>query len=121
MDITVGTDIVEISRISKLIGNPRFLNRVLSELEREYVIKKGKGMSETAAGIFAAKEAFGKAVGTGIFVSTLRDIEILHDERGKPYIKLGGDYSQAYKDIKFSVSVSHCEHYAVATVIAFKA
>jgi holo-[acyl-carrier protein] synthase len=120
MDISVGTDIIEISRLNGPVSKPRFLERVFSERECEYVLRKGGGAARTAAGIFAAKEAFGKAVGTGVFPNTLKIIEILHDEKGKPYLELGGEFAEIYRGMKFCVSISHCEHYAVATVIAYK-
>ena len=121
MNISVGTDIIEISRIEKLVSKPRFMKRVFSERERKYIMSKGKGKAQTAAGMFAAKEAFGKAMSTGVFPNTLKDIEIIHDDKGAPCLELGGEFKEKYRSTVFCVSISHCEHYALATVIAYRA
>ena len=98
----IGTDIVKISRIEKSIKSPSFLNKVFSEEERAYCKK-----AENFAGLFAAKEAYLKAVETGIKLP-LSDVEILHNENGKPYINGVQNCD---------LSISHDGDYAVATVI----
>ncbi|MDE6470426.1 MAG: holo-ACP synthase [Eubacterium sp.] len=98
----IGTDIVKISRIEKSIKNDTFLQQVFTEREIEYCKK-----AESFAGLFACKEAYFKAIGTGIKFP-LTDVEILHDDKGKPYIN-GIENSD--------VSVSHDGEYAIATVI----
>lgn len=98
----IGTDIVKISRIEKSIKKDTFLQQVFTDREREYCKRP-----ESFAGIFACKEAYFKATGTGIKFP-LTDIEILHNDKGKPYIN----------GIKNSdVSISHDGEYAIATVI----
>lgn len=98
----IGTDIVKISRIEKSIKSPSFLQKVFTEREREYCKR-----AESFAGIFACKEAYFKAVGTGITLP-LTDIEILHDDKGKPYINGISNCD---------VSISHDGEYAIATAI----
>ncbi len=98
----IGTDIVKISRIESSIKSEAFLQQVFTENEREYCKR-----AESFAGIFACKEAYFKALGTGIKFP-LTDVEVLHDNKGKPYIK-----GAANSD----VSISHDGEYAVATVI----
>lgn len=98
----IGTDIVKISRMEKSIKNESFLWRVFTEKEIEYCKK-----AETYAGIFAAKEAYFKAIGTGI-TAPMTSIEILHNDRGKPYLN---GFSNC------DVSISHDGDYAIATVI----
>lgn len=98
----IGTDIIRISRIEKSIEKNGFKEAVFTANEIAYAKKSG-----TFAGIFAAKEAYLKAAGTGINCR-LNTIEILHDERGKPYIN-------GVKNC--DVSISHDGDYAVATVI----
>lgn len=101
----IGTDIVKISRIEKSIGSERFKASVFTQNEIAYCRK-----AENFAGIFAAKEAYFKALGTGID-KRLNNIEVLHNEKGKPYIN----------NIKNSdVSISHDGDYAVATVILWE-
>ena len=98
----IGTDIVKISRIENSIKSPSFLNKVFTEKEREYC-----KMAENFAGIFAAKEAYFKALGTGIKLP-LNQIEVLHNKNGKPY----------FNNIENSdLSISHDGEYAIATVI----
>ena len=80
----MGTDIIEIGRIEKAIQkSSKFMEKVYSEKEREYLSNK-KGYA-SHAGRFAAKEAVSKAMGTGIKGFLMSDIEILNDEMGKPY------------------------------------
>ncbi len=105
-----GTDIIEISRIKKAYETFKtFKSRVFTERELLYFEKRGHRF-ETLAGMFAAKEAFAKAVGTGIGSISFRDIEICRDELGAPYIKLRGIRQNV------SLSISHCREYAVAVV-----
>lgn len=98
----IGNDIILISRIEKSLENESFLNKVFTENERSYCKR-----AESFAGIFAAKEAYLKALGTGLKFP-LTDIEVLHDENGKPFIS-GAD--------NCDLSISHDGEYAIATVI----
>ena len=98
----IGTDVVKISRLEKSIENQSFLNKVFTESEREYCKK-----AENFAGIFAGKEAYFKALGTGLKFP-LTDVEIRHNENGKPYL---------YGIEKSDISISHDGEYAIATVI----
>ncbi|MGN0521581.1 MAG: holo-ACP synthase [Eubacterium sp.] len=98
----IGVDIVMISRIEKSIKSESFINKVYTEQERRYCKN-----AESFAGIFAAKEAYFKALGTGISMP-MSNVEILHDEKGKPYINGIADCD---------VSISHDGDYAVSTVI----
>ena len=85
----IGIDLCGIERMRKLADDPRFLDRYFTEGERAYVRSKGQGAAQTLAGLFAAKEAVCKALGTGIAFS-LRDIEVFHTELGQPQIRLTG-------------------------------
>ncbi len=102
---SIGTDIIRISRIEKSLEKDSFRASVFTEKEILYSKK-----AETFAGIFAAKEAYFKAKGTGI-QKRLNSIEINHDEKGKPYIT-GIENSD--------VSISHDGDYAVASVILWE-
>lgn len=108
----VGIDIVEISRIKRLMENTRFLERCFTKREREY-FKARKMRAEVVAGSFAAKEALSKALGSGVRGFNLADIEVLRDGRGAPYISF-----EKGTGLKFSLSISHCKQYATAFVIA---
>ncbi len=98
----VGTDIIRISRIEKSLANEHFIESVFTANEISYCKK-----AENFAGLFAGKEAYLKALGTGIN-RRLNTIEILHNENGKPYLN----------EIPNSdISISHDGDYAAAVVI----
>ncbi|MBB5356447.1 holo-[acyl-carrier protein] synthase [Anoxybacillus mongoliensis] len=114
MIIGIGIDIVELNRIAELINRqPKLIERVLTDNERNCLHdRSAKRKIEFVAGRFAAKEAYAKALGTGIGAHvSFHDIEIKNDENGKPYIV------SSSPDERVHVSISHSEHYAVAQVI----
>ena len=76
---------------------------------------------ERYAATFAAKEALSKALGTG-FSSYLafKDIEISHDTKGKPIIKLLNAKKNSWKNLTFLLTITHTKDHAIATVIAVK-
>ncbi|KAB2330565.1 holo-ACP synthase [Bacillus mesophilum] len=109
----IGIDIVELHRIQKLVDKQqKFALRILTHSEfQQFEQLHGKRQVEFLAGRFAAKEAYSKAIGTGIGSDlSFQDIEIAKDERGKPSIM---------KPIQHGVhlSISHSKDYAVAQVI----
>lgn len=109
----IGIDMVELSRIDKIIiSNSSFIQRVLTE--EEYGVFLGlshKRQVEFLAGRFACKEAFSKALGTGIGPVGLQDIEILNDLNGAPRVT-----KSPYQGHVF-VSISHTDQHAVAQII----
>ncbi len=102
--MNIGIDIVECDRVGGLLSN-----KIFSEKELRYISQK-KGDLSTVAGLFAAKEAYFKAMGTGIVKSELPEIEIGHHENGQPYYVNNG---QAV------LSISHTATTAVAVCIIF--
>ena len=124
MIIGIGNDIVEVERIERAaVRTESFLNKLLTEEERERVAKDDKIRFESIAGIFAAKEAVSKALGTGFVTFELRDIEVRKDERGKPWIKLYGGalvLSQQLGVTHLHISISHTKAYATAFAIVEK-
>tara|TARA_B100000749_G_scaffold42913_1_gene29646 strand:+ start:19 stop:411 length:393 start_codon:yes stop_codon:yes gene_type:complete len=121
----IGTDIVNIKRIKKILKNngTRFKNKIFSESEINYCEKK-RDPGPFYAKRFAAKEAFTKALGTGIRKGiNLKNIIIFNDVYGKPKIKLkGSTYNYLKKKIKskkynIHLSLSDDEPWAQATVI----
>lgn len=116
----IGTDIIEISRIEKAINRTKiFKEKVYSEKEIEHIEKK-KNFYASYAGRFAAKEAFSKAMGTGVRGFLLKDIEILNDELGKPVIYLYNEIKKLAEGLKIQISISHSKEYAVSTVVLYK-
>tara|TARA_B100000963_G_scaffold319244_1_gene300968 strand:- start:549 stop:932 length:384 start_codon:yes stop_codon:yes gene_type:complete len=118
----IGTDIVSIDRIKKSLKNKNFLNRVFSKKE---ILKCNKTIKSTncLAKRFAAKEAFSKALGTGIANGiNFNEIVVLNKKSGKPYIILVGQTKKILskkfkgKKSKVSLSLSDEKKYAVAFV-----
>jgi holo-[acyl-carrier protein] synthase len=120
MILGIGTDITEIARISKSIENKRFTIKVFSKAEIEYCETK-TNKAENYAARFAAKEAFLKALGTGLRAGiTINEIEIVNDNLGKPSIHLIGKTAEIILDKNIQtihVSLSHVKDMAMATVI----
>ena len=107
----LGMDAVELSRIEKIVAEPKtFLQKVLTPAELEkYNSLPTKRKVEFLAGRFAAKEAYAKALGTGIGSAiSFNEINCINDVNGKPSLKNAPDAH---------VSISHSRDYAVATVI----
>ena len=104
-----GIDVTEIRRFAEMKNLEAFLKRAFTKEEQAYFATK-KTPYESIAGHFAAKEAFSKYMGSGMRGFGLRDIEVLHDGMGKPYLKFLG--SRAFVD----VSISHSDTVAVAVV-----
>ena len=117
--IGIGSDIVKIDRVSKACQNPRFLDEYFSEREKDFLCAK-KNMAPSAANNFAAKEAFSKALGSGVRNFSICEVEVLRDELGKPYIELCGKALQCarQKNVKnIHVTLSNTDSDAVAFVV----
>lgn len=123
MGISCGVDIVEIDRMRNSLqnGGDAFRNRVFTDREIEYCESKNSVKYESYAARFAAKEAVSKAFGTGIGKHiSWKDIEVLNDEYGKPYIVLSDKAKELFSSINalgISISLSHCRSHAIAYVI----
>ena len=119
MIIGIGTDIVEINRIEKVImRTSSFIEKSFTSNEIEYFKFKGlKG--NVIAGNFAAKEAISKALGTGFRGFGLQDIEILRDELGKPVANLSYKIYKLLdiKEFNMHVSISHSKENAIAYAV----
>ena len=86
----IGTDIVSVDRIKKSLKNNKFLNRLFC---KEEMVKCSKliNANNCYAKRFAAKEAFSKALGTGISNGiNFNEIIVMNKKNGKPFIKLKG-------------------------------
>ncbi|HIR56963.1 MAG TPA: holo-ACP synthase [Candidatus Gallacutalibacter pullicola] len=117
--LSVGIDLVEIRRIEKSIRNPRFCSRVLGKTEYAQLEMRGFPVQSVAAS-FCAKEAFSKALGTGIRGFALTEVELLREENGRPRLHLTGNAAKlaaARGLAEFSVSVTHTKEYAAAVVV----
>jgi len=120
MIVGIGNDIIEIERIEKAILKEGFKNKVYTERELENIEKRGN-RTETYAGIFSAKEAISKAIGTGVREFSLTDLEILNDDLGKPYVVVSEKLDKILKtkkeDYQIEISISHSKKYATAMAI----
>ena len=119
MIIGIGTDIIEINRIEKvMMRTSSFLDKSFTDNEIEYFKLKGfKG--NVIAGNFAAKEAISKALGTGFRGFGLKDIEVLRDELGKPVVNLSYKIYKLLdiKEFNIHVSISHSKENAIAYAV----
>jgi holo-[acyl-carrier protein] synthase len=114
----IGIDMCSIPRLARALGNPRFLDRVFTVEERDYVARSG-GNPRHYASAFAAKEAFAKAGGWGIAVVGLRNVWLSRDKDG-PSLMLAPHAMSLVESIKAAtahVSVTHEGDFAVAVVI----
>jgi holo-[acyl-carrier protein] synthase len=117
----IGTDIISVNRIKKSIKSKSFLNRLFSKEEISRCSKLTNS-SNCYAKRFAAKEAFSKALGTGISNGiNFNEIIVLNEKNGKPFIKLKGKTKlqinkKFKKKARILLSLSDEEKYAVAFV-----
>jgi holo-[acyl-carrier protein] synthase len=112
MIVGIGVDIVEVARIARALEHygERFLERVFTEEERRYCERFGSGRALHYAARFAAKEAFSKAIGTGMRgICRWRDIGVVNGVLGKP---------ERYRHHRFHLTLAHTAAYAVAVVVA---
>ena len=117
----IGTDIVSVDRIKKSLKSKKLLKRLFNK-EEISKCSKLKFSNNCYAKRFAAKEAFSKAVGTGISNGiNFNEIVVLNEKNGKPFITLEGMTKKKInnkfkKKIKISLSLSDEKKYAVAFV-----
>ncbi|WP_305768865.1 holo-ACP synthase [Candidatus Epulonipiscium viviparus] len=123
MIVGIGTDIIEIDRIEKIVAeNTTFVKKIFAESEVDYLAQK-KYRPESIAGLFAAKEAVSKAMGTGFRNIKMSEIEITHTGLGQPQVVLNGMAKERAEELTVSnicISISHCKKYAIAYVIMEK-
>lgn len=120
MIIGTGVDIVKIARIERILETNRdsFLERIFTDEEIEYIKNKNYN-AQTISGLFAAKEAVSKVLGTGIGKVNWKHIKIYYDEKGKPHVKLNSqeEIMDSLNIDEIHVSISHEREYAVAFAI----
>lgn len=112
----VGLDLCEIVRMEKMLKDDRFLTRFFTPAEREYVHSRGASAACTLAGLFAAREALGKALGGGIDYD-LKEAEVCHTDAGAPFFRLSGHLSERIGEDRLFLSISHDGGVAAAVCI----
>lgn len=117
----VGIDILDVVRMEKFVQNEHFLDKYFTEYEIAYV-SRTRRTTQSLAGIYSAKEAFLKALGIGIGGGiALNEIEIRHENTGKPYISLTS--SKANIMIKtmgveaIEINISHTDEVCTAVCL----
>lgn len=109
----IGIDLTEMKRVEELVANHlQFPARILTEVElTQYQALTGRRQLEYLAGRYATKEAFSKALGTGIGSQfSFQDLAVLDDENGKPVAQT------AVFDGNIHLSITHTNEYALAQV-----
>ena len=118
----IGTDIVEVARIEASIAQfgDEFAKRILADSEF-YIYLDSQIKARFLAKRFAAKEAFSKALGTGLrHPATFQNIAVSHDELGKPMLVLASelqDFLQSKHITQMHISISDERNLAAAFVV----
>ncbi|MBP9094760.1 holo-ACP synthase [bacterium] len=124
MYFKIGSDICSIERVEKVYKRfgIRFLDRILTEGEKSYVLSRPKDFLARVAARFAAKEATAKALGTGFIGVGWKEIEVVRLASGAPTIELHGKAKARAQSIgltSFELTMSHEQEYAIAFVLAY--
>ncbi|MCD6397096.1 MAG: holo-ACP synthase [Spirochaetaceae bacterium] len=120
MIIGLGVDFVNVNRMRHWTKTDGIIQRFFHPNEVEAAFSRGSSSILSFAARFAAKEAFGKALGTGLKGLKLTDIEVKNNHNGKPEIILHETALEAFMDLGGSamhLSLSHENDAAVAVVI----
>ena len=118
-----GVDIVEVSRIARLLREhgERFVERTYTPAEAE-LCRATRRSDERFASRFAMKEAVVKALGTGFAQGVAHtDVATLNEETGRPVVELVGGAARVAKELgitQWRVSLSDSEAYCIASAIA---
>jgi len=116
----VGIDVVHVERIRRWRRIEGLYERFFHPEELASALPRGETGILSLAARFAAKEAFGKAIGSGLRHFALRDIAVLNDSHGKPFMMLTGGAEVAFKDFggsRLVCSLSHERDNALAVVL----
>lgn len=119
--IGVGTDVVDVPRFRAVLARtPTIVDRLFTDGEKAWCERK-TDPAERYAVRFAAKEAVGKAMRTGLSRFPIRQIEVIRGENGEPTIELGPKGQKVAKELgigRFEISLSHSETTAIAVCVA---
>jgi holo-[acyl-carrier protein] synthase len=116
----IGVDIVQIRRMRHWRAIPGLLERYFHPQELATALSRGEGADHSLAGRFAAKEAFGKALGTGLEGMVLKDIMVVNQGNGRPELQVFDTARSALKKNgadKIHLSLTHDQDNAVAMVV----
>jgi holo-[acyl-carrier protein] synthase len=120
MILGLGVDVVHVRRIQHWLATPGLVDRFFHPDEIRTSMDHGPGAALSLAARFAAKEAFGKAVGTGLAGIKLRDLQVINNYNGKPDMVLHGTALDRFNEVgggKVHLSLTHESDNAIAVVV----
>ena len=123
MVLGIGVDLIETSRVQESIDRfgQRFLERIFTEEEIGYCLRKKKNSAESFAARFAAKEAAAKALGTGISRGvSWKELEVRREAGGRPTLHLAGRAAELAGSMgvrRIQLSLTHSQAMAMAVVL----
>ena len=120
MIVGIGIDVVHVERMTRWRESPGLLERYFHKDELSSALSRGSGAVLSLAARFAAKEAFGKALGTGLTGIVLKDIMVANRHNGRPEIRVMGTALEALENSganKVHLSLTHEKDNAIAMVI----
>ena len=120
MVIGLGIDVVKVERLKYWMDKKELLKRFFHPAELSDAYARGKGAVMSLAVRFAAKEAYGKALGTGLRGFSLTDIQVRNDKLGKPEMVLYGNAEEALKKFggkRVLISLTHEEENGIAIAL----
>jgi holo-[acyl-carrier protein] synthase len=120
MILGIGVDVVHVGRIRHWESVPGLVERFFHPDEVADARRRGAGESLSLAARFAAKEAFGKALGTGLAGIRLGDIQVVNNPNGRPDMVLHGSALARFGDFggaRVHVSLTHESDNAIAIAV----
>lgn len=116
----IGIDVVKVSRMRAWLDQPTLLERFFHPSEVETISSRGNSSVLALSARFAAKEAFGKALGTGLRGFSLREVYVSNDQLGKPTLEVEGRAREALQHAggeRVFLSLTHEEDNAIAMIV----
>jgi len=116
----VGIDVVHVDRIRHWQAVPGLVKRFFHPEEIAAAAERGQGAAHSLAARFAAKEAFGKALGAGLAGIRLRDLQVVNSHNGRPDMVLHGTALARFREAGASavhLSLTHERDNAIAVVV----
>jgi holo-[acyl-carrier protein] synthase len=116
----IGIDVAHVFRLERWLRIPGLLERYFHPEELSTALSRGGGAALSLAARFAAKEAFGKALGTGLAGIVLKDIMVENQHNGRPEIRVFGSALAALERSganRVFISLTHERDKAIALVV----
>lgn len=120
MILGIGVDLLQVQRMDRWADQPKLLERFFHPGELADARRRGKSMALSLAVRYAAKEALGKALGIGVQHFSLKEVQVVNNDLGKPEILLHGKATETFDRLggkHIHLSLSHELDNAVAMVV----